>query len=228
MKPIPSIAPDPRLDLCLKMTEVYKSIQGESTWAGLPCVFLRTARCNLRCTWCDTTYSFEGGESISIGRLIEQCEAHHCPLIEITGGEPLVQPNVTPLSGCLVERGYTVLVETSGSLPINVLPEGVITIMDIKCPGSGEAAKNHWPNIEYLGPRDEVKFVVADRADYEWSREVIGRYDLAARCHAVLMSPVIGSVAPPELAQWIVDDGLPVRFQLQLHKLIWPPDQRGV
>jgi 7-carboxy-7-deazaguanine synthase len=219
---------DSRLDLTLRMIEIYKSIQGESTWAGLPCTFLRTARCNLRCSWCDTAYSFHGGETMPIRALLDECERLECGLIELTGGEPLVQRNIVPMSECLLERGYTVLIETSGSLPINVLPSGVIKIMDLKCPGSGEAGKNHWPNIDSLSLRDEVKFVLAGREDYEWSRDVVRRYDLAHRCNAVLFSAVFGRVAAEDIVRWILEDKLDVRFQLQMHKFIWPPAERGV
>jgi 7-carboxy-7-deazaguanine synthase len=210
------------------MNEIYKSIQGESTWAGLPCTFLRTARCNLRCSWCDTTYSFHGGEQVPVRKLLEECARLECRLVELTGGEPLVQRNIVPLSECLLERGYTVLIETSGSLPINVLPAEVIKIMDLKCPGSGESQKNHWPNLEYLSPRDEVKFVLASREDYEWSREVVQRYDLPSRCNAVLFSAVFGRVAAADIVHWILEDQLDVRFQLQMHKFIWPQSERGV
>ena len=219
---------DSRLDLTLRMIEIYKSIQGESTWAGLPCTFLRTARCNLRCSWCDTTYSFRGGTATTLRSLIDECDRLACSLVELTGGEPLAQRNVTPLSEYLLGAGYTVLIETSGSLPIDVLPADVIKIMDLKCPGSGEVEKNHWPNIEFLSARDEVKFVIADREDYEWSRDVTRRHNLPRRCNAVLFSPVFGRVNVQHLVDWILEDRLDVRFQLQMHKSIWPPDQRGV
>lgn len=219
---------DSRLDLSLRMIEIYKSVQGESTWAGLPCTFVRTARCNLRCSWCDTTYSFRGGDPMTIRDVLAECARLDCRLVELTGGEPLAQRNIVPLSACLLEDGYTVLIETSGSLPIDVLPAEVIKIMDLKCPGSGEVDRNYWPNIEALSARDEVKFVIADRNDYEWSRDVTQRYGLSHRCNAVLFSPVFGCVDAQDLVQWILDDGLDVRFQLQMHKFIWPPEQRGV
>lgn len=221
--------PDTRLDKPLRIVEVYASIQGESTWAGLPCVFVRLARCNLRCRWCDTTYSFHGGESRRIGELLEQVRQYGLPLVEITGGEPLAQAHCGDLAAVLLEYGHTVLVETSGSLPIDRLPAAAIKIMDLKCPGSGESEKNHWPNIALLNPaQDEVKFVIADRRDYEWSRDIVHRYTLQDRCKAVLFSPVFGEIAPRSLAEWILADRLPVRFQLQLHKMLWPPDARGV
>ncbi len=216
------------LEKTLRITEVYKSVQGESTWAGLPCIFVRLARCHLRCVWCDTEYAFRGGESVSIGALLDQCDALTCQLIEITGGEPLIQPNCVDLAEALLDRGYTVLVETSGSLPIAVLPAEVIKIMDLKCPGSGECGKNDWSNIDTLSQHDEVKFVIASRADYEWAAEVVQRYQLADRCNAILFSPVFGPIEPADIVQWIIDDNLPVRFQLQMHKFIWPPDAKGV
>jgi 7-carboxy-7-deazaguanine synthase len=220
---------DTRLDKTLRIIEVYASIQGESTWAGLPCAFVRLARCNLRCRWCDTTYSFHGGEPLRIGALLERVRQFGLPLVEITGGEPLAQPHCGDLAALLLETGHTVLVETSGSLPIDRLPAAAIKIMDLKCPGSGESEKNHWPNIALLNPaQDEVKFVIADRRDYEWSRDILERYTLQDRCKAVLFSPVFGEIAPLRLAEWILADRLPVRFQLQLHKILWPPDARGV
>lgn len=213
----------------LRINEVYASVQGESTWAGLPCVFVRLARCNLRCRWCDTTYSFYGGEKRTLASILEEVEDFGIGLVEITGGEPLAQVECNDFAAELVARGHTVLIETSGSLPIDTLPPEVIRIMDLKCPGSGESKKNHWPNIDYLrADRDEVKFVIASRDDYEWSRDVVRRYTLDQRCKAVLFSPVFGEVDPKDIVDWILADHLPVRFQLQMHKFIWPPDERGV
>lgn len=212
----------------LRVTEIYKSIQGESTWAGLPCIFVRLARCHLRCTWCDTAYAFYGGDSMTIEDIVAQCEELGGPLVEITGGEPLVQKECPRLAKALQDRGCTVLVETSGTLPIGVLPDGVIRIMDLKCPGSGESDKNDWRNVGALNKKDEVKFVIADRCDYEWSRRVVRDHDLSNRCNAVLFSPVHGEVDPQHLVQWVLEDALPVRVQLQLHKFIWPPEARGV
>ena len=220
---------DPRLAKTLRITECFLSVQGESTWAGLPCFFIRLARCNLRCVWCDTTYSFHGGETRSLGALLDETAAQGVPLVELTGGEPLAQPGCNVLAELLLEAGHTVLIETGGSLPIDTLPDGVIRIMDLKCPDSGETEKMHWPNVDSLDPeRDEVKFVIASRGDYEWSRDVLKRYTLDKRCNAVLFSPVFDAVTPKELAEWIIEDRLPVRFQLQQHKFIWPPEQRGV
>jgi len=212
----------------LTVTEIYKSVQGESTWAGKPCIFVRMTGCNLRCVWCDTVYAFHGGTKMSITEIAERCEALSCPLVEITGGEPLLQKNCGALAAALLERGFTVLCETSGALPIDRLPAAVIKIMDLKCPGSGESDKNDWTNIARLSALDEVKCVIADRRDYEWSRDAIRKHELTSRCAAVLFSPVFGSINPKDLVQWILEDGLDVRFQLQMHKFIWPPDQKGV
>lgn len=221
---------DTRLCQTLRMTEIYCSVQGESTWAGLPCVFVRLARCNLRCRWCDTTFSFYGGEKQTLGAILEKVRTYNVPLVEITGGEPLAQKECVPLAELLVEAGYTVLIETSGSLPINTLPDPVVRIMDLKCPDSGMCERNDWSNIGHLRPdRDEVKFVVASRADYEWSRDTVTQYNLTERCRAVLFSPVFGEVNPKDVVAWMLEDGLnDVRFQLQMHKFIWPPDERGV
>lgn len=213
----------------LRTIEVYASIQGESTWAGLPCVFIRLARCNLRCVWCDTTYSFTGGEMHAVDDLVEQALSYGIALVEITGGEPLLQPHCATLCEALIARGCTVLVETSGSLPINTLPAAAIKIMDLKCPDSGEVLRNHWPNIAMLNPaQDEVKFVIASRRDYEWARDTIREHALERRCKAILLSPVFGQVQPKDIVAWMLEDRLPARFQLQMHKFIWPPDMKGV
>lgn len=218
----------PELKQTLRIYEIYASIQGESTWVGAPCTFVRLARCHLRCVWCDTAYAFTGGEMTTIESIVEQCESLGCPLVEITGGEPLLQKECPVLAQRLLDRGFTVLVETSGSLPINVLPEGVIRIMDLKCPDSGECDANDWSNIDALRSRDEVKFVIASRDDYEWSRNTVTEHGLSSRCNAVLFAPAYGLVEPKTLAEWITEDRLEVRFQLQMHKYVWPPDQRGV
>ncbi len=213
----------------LRITEIFHSIQGESTWAGLPCVFVRLTGCNLRCAWCDTAYSFEGGETLTLDAVLERVAAYGTQLVEITGGEPLAQEACPNLARLLLERGYSVLVETNGSMPIDVLPLEVFRIIDLKCPDSGMSAHTCWLNLDGLNPeRDEVKFVIASRRDYEWSRETVRAHQLQDRCHAVLFSPVLGRVEPKALAEWILEDRLPVRFQLQLHKHIWPPEQRGV
>lgn len=213
----------------LRLVEIYESVQGESTWAGLPCTFIRLARCNLRCRWCDTTYSFHGGEKRTVEEIVTAVRGYGAPLVEVTGGEPLAQDACRDLCEALVAAGYTVLIETSGSLPIDGLPEAVVRIMDLKCPDSGECDKNHWPNLGYLrADRDEVKFVIASRRDYAWAREVVLEEHLHQRCKAVLFSPVFGEINPQDMVAWILEDGLPVRFQLQMHKFIWPPDMKGV
>ena len=165
----------------LRLTEIYKSIQGESTWAGKPCTFIRLARCHLRCVWCDTSYAFYGGEKVSIGEILAKCSEMDCTLVEITGGEPLIQPECVDLAAALLDAGYTVLVETSGTLPIHGLPADAIKIMDLKCPGSGECGKNDWSNIDALSAQDEVKIVIASRGDYEWSRDIVHTYALPGR-----------------------------------------------
>jgi 7-carboxy-7-deazaguanine synthase len=227
---MPQPTTDPRLTQTLRMIEIYCSVQGESTWAGLPCVFIRLARCNLRCRWCDTTYSFHGGEKQTLEEILRATLAFGVPLVELTGGEPLAQKECVPLAELLLEAGCTVLIETSGSLPINTLPDPVIRIMDLKCPDSGMERFNDWANIEHLkAHRDEVKFVIASRRDYEWSRDTVRRYNLTQCCRAVLFSPVFGEVDPKDIVTWMLEDGLnAVRFQLQMHKFIWPPNERGV
>ncbi len=217
----------------LRITEVFYSIQGESTWAGLPCTFVRLTGCPLRCTWCDTAYAFHGGERRTFDAILEEVSEHPTTLVEITGGEPLAHPGATHLADLLLERGYTVLVETSGAFDVSGLDPRVHKIMDLKCPGSGESHRNLWANLAHLTERDEVKFVLADRADYEWMRDIIAEHGLDQRVRegslrALLASPVWGRVDLEELAGWILADGLPVRFQLQLHKLIWGADRVGV
>lgn len=221
---------DPRLSQTLRMIEIYCSVQGESTWAGLPCVFIRLARCNLRCRWCDTTYSFHGGEKKTLEAILRETLDYGVCLVEITGGEPLAQKECIPLAELLLEAGCTVLIETSGSLPIDALPAPVIRIMDLKCPDSAMSEHNDWSNIAHLqSDRDEVKFVIASRRDYEWSRDTVRRYNLSQCCRAVLFSPVFGEVDPKDIVNWMLEDGLnEVRFQLQMHKFIWPPNERGV
>ena len=212
----------------MKVTEIFLSIQGESIWAGYPCVIVRTTRCHLRCVWCDTDYAFYGGRDMSIDEIVAEVEriGKGCKLVELTGGEPLLQEEIGPLADCLLERGYTVLCETSGSLDVSVLPSDVIKIMDIKCPGSGEVEKNHWGNLDRLAPDDEVKFVVRDRADYDWALAVIRERGLARR--KLLFAPVWGELEPRELAGWMLEDNVPARLQMQLHKYIWSPNASGV
>jgi 7-carboxy-7-deazaguanine synthase len=212
----------------LTVNEIFYSIQGESTLAGRPCVFVRLTACDLRCSWCDTPYSFHEGRKRSVGDVIAEVEQYGCPLVEITGGEPLLQDDVYPLMSELLRRGRTVMLETGGHRPISRVPREVVKIVDVKCPGSGEAARNDWTNLERLAPHDEVKFVIKDRTDYEYAVDVVRRYDLAARAGAILFSPVHGVLEPRMLSEWLLADRVPARLQLQLHKYIWPPDTRGV
>jgi 7-carboxy-7-deazaguanine synthase len=218
----------PDREKTLTINEIYHSIQGESTWAGCPCVFVRLAFCDLRCSYCDTEYAFYEGKKQALTEIIGAVAAFNCSLVEITGGEPLLQKNVLPLMTALADAGYTVLLETSGAHDISKVDPRVHRIMDLKTPGSGEVERNLFSNIEYLTPRDEVKFVIGSREDYEWSREKVERYKLSDRCRAVLFSPIFGRIDPREIVEWILADNLPVRFQLQMHKFIWTPTQRGV
>jgi len=212
----------------LTINEIYHSIQGESTWAGLPCVFVRLTFCDLRCTYCDTEYAFYEGKKQTLTEIAESVAAFHCALVEITGGEPLLQKNVLPLMHDLANAGHTVLLETSGAHDISMVDARVHRIMDLKTPGSGEAERNLWSNIDHLTQRDEVKCVIGSREDYEWSREKVERFNLAQRCHTVLFSPIFGRIEPREIVEWVLADKLDVRFQLQMHKFIWTPTLRGV
>ena len=212
----------------LTVFEIYESIQGESTHAGRPCIFIRLAACDLRCAWCDTPYAFTGGAKMSIEDVLERIRPFKSRLVELTGGEPLLQKEAPVLMQRLLDAGCEVLLETGGHLPIDPVPAAVRKIVDVKCPASGEAGRMHWPNLDRLDPHDEVKFVIADREDFEYARDVAARFDLPARVAAVLFSPVHGRLDPKDLAQWILADGLNVRMQLQLHKYIWRPETRGV
>jgi 7-carboxy-7-deazaguanine synthase len=212
----------------LTVNEIFHSIQGESTHAGRPCVFVRLTACDLRCRWCDTPYAFYEGRKMSVDDVVADVEARGCDVVEVTGGEPLLQPDVYPLMQRLLESGKTVLIETGGHRSIAGVPAGVIRIMDVKCPGSGESEHNDWSNLAHLTSRDEVKFVIADRTDYEFAREVVRREDLVGRVNAVLFSPVHGELDPKLLSQWVIEDRLAVRVQLQVHKYIWSPTTRGV
>ncbi len=212
----------------LTINEIFHSIQGESTYTGRPCVFVRLTACDLRCSWCDTPYAFTEGSKMSIAAIVSQVEQYGCDLVEITGGEPLLQRDVYPLMEQLLEAGRTVMLETGGHVSIRDVPARVIRIVDVKCPGSGEAARMHWENLELLTPKDEVKFVIRDRADYEYARGVLVRHRLADRTAAVLFSPVHDVLPAKDLAGWILEDRLPVRLQLQAHKFIWSADTRGV
>jgi len=212
----------------LTVNEIYYSIQGESTWAGLPCVFVRLTFCDLRCSYCDTAYAFYEGEKKTLPEIVTEVLKFDCPLVEITGGEPLLQKNVLPLMSALADAGKTVLLETSGAHDISKVDRRVHRIMDLKTPGSGECERNLWSNIQHLTKRDEVKFVVGSREDYEWSRARMREHNLPARCHAVLFSPIFGRIDPREIVEWMLADNLEARFQLQMHKFVWSPTMRGV
>jgi 7-carboxy-7-deazaguanine synthase len=212
----------------LTVFEIYPSIQGESTHAGRPCTFVRLAACDLRCAWCDTPYAFTGGQKMSIEDVVARVGELGVGLVELTGGEPLLQKEAAPLMAALLGRGHEVLLETGGHISVADVPAPVVRIIDVKCPGSGEAARMHWPNLDLLQPHDEVKFVIRDRADYEYARDVVARHRLTGRVHAVLFSPVHGVLDPQLVAAWILEDHLTVRLQLQLHKFIWSPETRGV
>jgi len=212
----------------LRIHEIYESIQGESTFAGLPCTFVRLSRCNLRCRWCDTPQAFEGGTEMLRAEVLEKALSFGTPLVELTGGEPLLQPGAIPLLQELCDAGRTVLLETSGERDISEVDPRVHRIMDLKAPGSGESRRNRWENIAELSKRDEVKFVLADRADYEWTKTVIGEHRLPDRVHAVLLSCVWGELDPKDLVRWVLEDQLPVRVQMQMHKVIWDADAQGV
>ena len=212
----------------LTINEIYQSIQGESTWAGERCVFVRLTFCDLRCSYCDTEYAFYEGKKQTLNEIVDLVEKFECPLVEITGGEPLLQKNVLPLMSMLCDRGHTVLLETSGAHDISPVDPRVHRIMDLKTPGSGEVNKNLWSNIEHLTGLDEVKFVIGSREDYDWSVDKVRAFALTKRCHAVLFSPIWGRIDPRQIVEWMLADKLDVRFQLQMHKFIWSPTQRGV
>jgi len=211
----------------LRVNEIFYSIQGESRQAGLPCVFVRLTYCNLRCRWCDSPYSFYEGQWMPVEAIMEEIASYNCKLVEITGGEPLLQKEVLPFMTRLCDAGYDVLIETGGHMDIAPVDRRVRRIVDIKCPGSGEADKVRWQNIDLLRPEDELKFVIAGEADYRWAVDKLKKYGLNEKC-AVLFSPVFGEMDNLTLVQWILRDHLPVRFQLQMHKYIWAPETRGV
>jgi 7-carboxy-7-deazaguanine synthase len=212
----------------LTINEIFYSIQGESSRAGRPCVFVRLTGCDLRCSWCDTPYAFFEGQKRTLDEVIADVERYDCALVEITGGEPLLQDDVYPLMERLLDRGRTVMLETGGHRPISRVPAAVVKIVDVKCPGSGESSKNDWSNLAALAPHDEVKFVVSNRADYEFARDVVNRHGLVGRCAAVLLSPVHDVLDPKSLAEWMLADDFRATLQVQLHKLIWPVGTRGV
>lgn len=211
----------------LRVHEIFCSVQGESTFAGRRCVLVRLTGCQMRCRWCDTEYAFYEGSWWTLPEVLEKVAGFACPLVEVTGGEPLLQPGCRVLLEALCERGYEVLLETGGGLDIAGIDPRVHRIVDIKCPGSGEVDANRWSNLELLTPRDEVKLVLADRQDYEWARDVIARLRLPTRC-AVHFSPVWGELDARLLADWVLEDKLEVRVQVQLHKLLWGASARGV
>jgi 7-carboxy-7-deazaguanine synthase len=212
----------------LTVNEIFHSIQGESTHAGRPCVFVRLTACDLRCSWCDTPYAFYEGRKMSLDDVMAAVDAYGCSLVELTGGEPLLQRDVYPLMERLLASGKTVLVETGGHLSVADVPPAVHKIVDVKCPGSGEAHRMDWSNLERLSATDEVKFVVRDRTDYEYARDVVSRHALDRKVGAVLFSPVHGVLDPRTLSEWVLADRLPVRVQLQVHKYIWDAQTRGV
>ena len=213
--------------MALQVNEIFYSIQGESTFTGRPCVFVRLTGCNLRCRWCDTAYAFYDGETLTVEQVLERVRTYKCPLVEITGGEPLLQGEVHSLIDRLLLEGYEVLVETGGSLDVGRLDPRVVKILDLKAPGSGMDRLNSLDNLRYLDRKDQVKFVVADRRDYGWAKQIMAEHALAEKAQ-VLFSPVFGELDPRELAEWILADRLPVRLQIQLHKYLWDPNQRGV
>ena len=217
----------------LRITEIFYSIQGESTWIGTPCTFVRLTGCPLRCAWCDTEYAFDGGKLMSFEEILESVMSYRAKIVEVTGGEPLAHPGAFKLIQLLNEQEYTVLVESSGAFDVSALDPRAHKIMDLKCPGSGESERNLWSNLGHLTERDEIKFVVQDRSDYEWTRQTIRNHKLDQRLEngslrALLISPVWGQINLESLASWILEDELPVRFQLQLHKQIWGADRTGV
>lgn len=211
----------------LKVNEIFYSIQGESSLAGLPCIFIRLTYCNLRCSYCDTEYAFNEGKDYPIEEILSEIKKYNCNLVEVTGGEPLVQSEVHTLLKELCDLGYQVMIETGGSLPIKVIDPRVKVIMDLKCPSSKMSHKNLYENINFLKPVDEVKFVIGNREDYEWSKEIIYKYSLEDKC-TILFSNVFSELEPIKLAEWILKDNLKVRFQIQMHKYIWSPTKRGV
>jgi 7-carboxy-7-deazaguanine synthase len=212
----------------LTINEIFYSIQGESTYAGKPCVFVRLTGCDLRCSWCDTPYAFSEGQKMSVDAVLQQVDQYGSPLVEVTGGEPLLQEDVYPLMERLLESGRTVLLETGGQIDVSRVPLAVVKVMDVKCPASGESHRNEWGNIDRLGSRDQVKFVIKDRGDYDFARDLVVRHALDRRCAAILFSPVHDVLEPKALSEWILEDRLPVRLQLQIHKHIWGANVRGV
>ncbi len=217
----------PPVSTTMKLYEIYTSIQGETQYAGLPCTLVRFAACDLRCGYCDTEYAFTGGQEVAVDAIVADVVARGVPLVLLTGGEPLLQRELPELAAALLGRGFEVMIETGGHRDTSALPAGVIVILDVKTPGSGEADKMCWPNLERLGADDAVKFVLTSEDDYHWARQIIVERRLAERC-TVLLSPSFGKLEPRELVAWMLRDKLPARLNLQIHKYVWPPDQRGV
>ena len=212
----------------LTVNEIFFSIQGESTYTGRPCVFVRLTGCDLRCVWCDTPYAFQDGRKLDVDEVVADVGRYRCDLVEITGGEPLLQEDVYALMDRLLAAGATVLLETGGHVSVTRVPAAVVKVMDVKCPGSGECGRNAWENLASLTDRDQVKFVIADRVDYEFARDVVRRHTLETRCGAVLFSAVHDVLPSVRLAGWVLEDHLPVRLQIQLHKHLWGAETRGV
>lgn len=211
----------------MRITEIYRSIQGETQYAGLPCTLVRTTGCDLRCTYCDSAYAFEGGRDMTPDEIKAEVDALGTPLVLLTGGEPMLQPDLPALAGLLLDGGYQVMIETSGAHPVDVLPPAVARIVDVKTPGSGEGGRTRWEAIDGLGPGDAVKFVVSDEADYRWAAGQIRERRLGERTE-VLLSPVHGKLDPRDLVSWMLHDGLRARLNLQIHKYVWGPDAKGV
>jgi len=212
----------------MKINEIFYSIQGESSFAGWPTAFIRLTGCNLRCTYCDTPYAFDEGTEMSIDEILQTLQTFPTRLVLVTGGEPMLQPSVHDLFRSLLERGYTVLLETGGQISLTEVDAGVHKIMDFKCPSSGMELHNNYDNVRYLTRRDEVKFVVGDRRDFDWACDLVRRHNLTACVGSVLFSPIHSALSYEALANWVLNCGLPVRLQLQLHKIVWPDTQRGV
>lgn len=211
----------------MKLYEIYTSIQGETQYAGLPCTLVRFAACDLRCSYCDTEHAFTGGQEVSRESIVADVKTRAAKLVLLTGGEPLLQPELPELARELMAAGFEVMVETGGHRDVSGMPEGTILIVDVKTPGSGEAERNLWGNLGRLGARDAVKFVITSRSDYEWAKQVMLRHRLVGKT-PILMSPSFGQIEPRELVEWMLADGLPARLNLQVHKYVWPPDTRGV
>jgi 7-carboxy-7-deazaguanine synthase len=211
----------------VKLYEIYTSIQGETQYAGLPCVLVRFAACDLRCSYCDTEYAFTGGQEVTRESIVADVKARGVPLVLLTGGEPLLQPELPQLAADLIEAGHEVMVETGGHRDVSTMPPGTVLIVDVKTPGSGESHKMLWSNLMRLGPRDAVKFVLTSEGDYTWAKDIIARHRLEGRCQ-VLLSPGHAQLPPADLVAWMLRDGLKARLNLQVHKYVWPPEMRGV